>query len=143
MIGQTYHDFYIIFIFLLIILTTALFILYHTKRIKKTKRILELQALKRNGSVSKSWFYGSSSLTFNYNTDEVTLYTVPGGRYSPPCTYLKIIFQPAITQKMFIQKEGIASKIGKTLGMQDIQIGIDAFDREVIIIDTDEFFINL
>lgn len=142
MIGQTYHDLPIIFIFLFIILSAGLFILYHTRRIKnkKTKRILELQVVKRNGSVSKSWFYGFSSLIFNYNTNEVALYTVPGGRYSPPRTYLKIIFQPPMPQKMFIYKGGVASKIGKTLGMQDIQIGIDSFDREVIIKGSDEFF---
>ena len=39
---------------------------------------------------------------------------------------------------MFIYKEVIASKIGKTLVMQNIQMGIDSFEREVIIKGTDE-----
>jgi hypothetical protein len=44
---------------------------------------------------------------------------------------------------MFIYREGIASKIGKTLGMQDIQIGIDSFDSKVIIKGTDGLFVKL
>jgi hypothetical protein len=43
---------------------------------------------------------------------------------------------------MFVYKEGVASKIGKALGMQDIKIGDDYFDKEVIIKGSDEYFIR-
>ena len=43
---------------------------------------------------------------------------------------------------MIIYKESYASKIGKAIGMQDIQIGTDFFGKEVIIKDSDEYFIR-
>ena len=45
-------------------------------------------------------------------------------------------------KKMFIFKEGALAKLGKVFGLQDIQVGYDSFDKEVIIRGSDEYFIK-
>ena len=81
--------------------------------------------------------------------DPLNIYMEMGRMISGPDGYLvtrvrhiKDIFYPPISQRMIIYKESYASKIGKAIGMQDIQIGTDFFGKEVIIKDSDEYFIR-
>jgi len=118
-------------------------IIFAVRRIKKLKRALEVQAIKRSGEVQNSFGgLGYPVLRFNHNSNQVKVYSVPGSKNSPPYTYVVVYLSLPVVQYMRLYKEGFGSKIEKKLGMQDIQIGIESFDENVIIKSSDEFFVR-
>ena len=69
-------------------------------------------------------------------------YTVSTGKSTITYTRMRA---PFINTKKFnfkIYKRGIASNIGKALGMQDIEIGYDYFDNDFIIKGNDEILLR-
>jgi len=132
---------FLLFLIPAIFIGVTLVIILVKREYKKTIRVLEGQAIKRNGRVV-SVFLAYPKLIFNYHANEITVYFTAGSKYSPPHTHFNLTFNILSNQKMFIFKEGTLSKIGKMFGLQDIQIDYDSFDKEVIIRGTDEYFIK-
>lgn len=122
-----------------IIISIGYFVLL-IKRIKKLDDILEHQATKRKGEVKKSLPFGYPGLTFNYYSNQVDIYIRPGSKHSPPSTELTIRLSYPASNTLSIYKEDISSKIGKKLGAQDIELGFESFDKDVMIKSSDEYF---
>lgn len=116
--------------------------LYYEKN-EKITRALETQAIKRNGKIRKGFGgFGVSVLEFDHNSSGVKVYSVPGGRNTSSHTVVLVDLPFSVSHHMCLYKEGYAARMGKKLGMQDIQIGIDSFDRDIIIKGSDEFFVR-
>lgn len=132
--------------FYIIMLITVLAVIgiaafYSAKKGKELVKSLESQAIKRRGEIQKRTFR-YPVLRFYYKSNQVKVYSVPGGRNTPPYTYVIVVLSTPVSQHMHLYKEGFASKIGKKLGMQDIQVGVDSFDREVMVKGSDELFVR-
>jgi len=145
MVLQTSENFDLSILYLSIVLAIVFLFIglsFTINKIKKIKRVLEVQAIKRNGEL-QGLFRGSYPvLKFNHNSEQVKVYSTPGGRNTPPCTYVCVTLSLPVSHHMRLYKEGFGSKIGKKLGMQDIQVGIDSFDRDIMVKGSDEFFIR-
>lgn len=139
---QTFHNLFLFSLILALILMLILFLIYHTRRSNKLKRALEAQAIKRNGTLTGGFLVSYPKLSFSHNTNEVAVYSVPGGRYTPPYTHVSVKLPIPINQKIRIYNEKITGKIGKALGMQDIQIDSDSFDNQFMIKGTDEYYVR-
>ena len=63
------------------------------------------------------------------------------GRYSTT-TYIEIKLSRDANQKMKIYRETYASKVGKIIGLQDIEIGNYEFDKSIILKGSDENFVR-
>ena len=77
-----------------------------------------------------------------YWTIYLDTYTVSTGKSTITYTRMRA---PFINKKKFnfkIYRRGIASNIGKALGMQDIEIGYDYFDNDYIIKGNDEVLLR-
>jgi len=77
-----------------------------------------------------------------YWTIYLDTYTVSTGKSTITYTRMRA---PFINTKKFnfkIYRRGIASNIGKALGMQDIEIGYDYFDNDFIIKGNDEILLR-
>ena len=133
---------YIVLVVLIafIVICFILFAYYLHKGHKKYKEIIKKQAVKRNGTTTGGILIGNPTLRFDYYSNKVKLHTI-SSRYSTT-TFLEIKLSRPTNQKMKVYKEGYASKVGKLIGMQDIEIRDVYFDDEVILKGTDEAFIR-
>jgi len=129
-----------LFIFIsLIIFMFILYLYYLINGERQHKKVLKDQAKKRNGIVSSGFLTGGFSLNFTHNLNEVKVWLL--STRSATFTYFEVELYKNTNQKMRIYKETMLSKAGKKLGMQDIQIGYEGFDKEVMIKGTDENFV--
>jgi len=127
---------------LFIILIIILSLVFSFRRYKKIKDIMQNLALKRNGTVEGYFFH--PVLVFPYHDLSVRVSSRQGSKNSPPETRVHTTLNNNLPSKVVIYKESIVSGLGKLVGMQDIQIGSDEFDKEFIIRGDDEqFVINL
>ena len=133
----------LIFLIILIIGIGSCFVLlgYHLyKEQKNYRKIIKQQAEKRNGKLSGGLLYSDPKLHFYHGSNKITLDTV-SGRYSTT-TYVEATLDQHVNKKMVIYKEKYISKIGKILGMQDIELGYPDFDQEIIVKGSDEKFVK-
>ena len=99
----------------------------------------EINANYIEGSLSKG-----PRIEYKHNNWTIYLdtYTVSTGKNSITYTRMRA---PFINTKKFnfkIYRRGVASNIGKALGMQDIEIGYDYFDNDYIIKGNDEILLR-
>ena len=128
-------------IFLFLIVIFFLFIIVYVYRNYSTmKRLLETQALKRGGTVERT--YTNRLLKFQYHEYPVIVSARPGSRYQPPETKVHIQLNKPAPFTVWISHESLASRIGKAFGSQDIQIGIDEFDNAFIMKADDEQYVR-
>jgi len=97
-----------------------------------------------NASFIEGSFFKGSRIEYKHNNWTIFLdtYTVSTGKSSTTYTRMRA---PFINQKKFIFKvhrKGVFSNIGKALGMQDIEIGYDYFDKGYIIKGNDEILLR-
>ncbi len=118
------------------------FYIYRRDQIKKQKKLLEEQMFKRNGKVVSVGFFTFPKLLFNYYGYDTTLYSTPGGRNRPPYTYASSLFRFSRDVRLTLYSEGVFTKLGKLIGMQDIQIGNTEFDNTFIVKGSEEFFVK-
>lgn len=102
------------------------------------KQLMEQQALKRNGTVEGSFLL--PVLKLSYRTSPVVVTAVPGSKYRQAKTEISITLPTPAKTNLKIIKESLATRLGKTLGATDIQLGSDEFDREFVIQSQDETF---
>jgi hypothetical protein len=104
------------------------------------KRLLEAQALKRGGTVERS--YTNRLLKFQYREYPVVVSARQGSRYQPPETKVHIELTKPASSAVSIYHESLASRIGKAFGSQDIQVGIDEFDNAFMVKADDEQYVR-
>ena len=107
-------NFWIIFIVIIVVA-----FLLSKRRFMRIKRIFDNQALKRQGTI-KGYFL-NPILTFSYNDHDVRVSTHPGSKHQSPYTRVTTSIDNPQNEKMKVYSESLASRIGKKLGMQDIQ----------------------
>ena len=93
-----------------------------------------------NANYIEGSFFKGPRIEYKHNNWTIYLdtYTVSTGKSSITYTRMRV---PFVNQKKFlfkIYRKGIFSNIGKTFGMQDIEIGYDYFDNDYIIKGNDE-----
>lgn len=124
-------------IFLILIAVLVLItIVYVYRNYSTMKRLFEAQALKRGGTVERT--YTTRLLKFQYHEYPVTVSAHQGSRYSPPETKVHIELSKPASSTISIYHESLASRIGKAFGSQDIQIGTDEFDNAFMVKADDE-----
>ena len=128
------------FIFAFIIVIFVFSIVTFSKRCNKLKEVVNNQAIKRNGTVANN--FGYPILRFQHNIYDVKVYSQSGGKNSPPYTHVEVFLNLSTDFKMRIYNETMASRIGKKLGMQDIQIYNDEFDSKFMIKGSDEYIVT-
>ena len=70
---------------IIILIISAIAIMFSLRRDRKLKVVLEAQAMKRNGEVTNLFgAFGYPHLRFHYNSNLINVYSNPGSRYSPP-----------------------------------------------------------
>jgi len=104
-----------------------------------TKILMQHQAEKRSGIVDKTALL--PSLRFSHRDQPVHISIRLGSRSSPPETKVHVDMNLSQPRKFTLSPESTAAKLGKKLGMKDIEIGIEAFDNKFIIKGDDEFFV--
>lgn len=65
-------------------------------------------------------------------------FVVPAGKAYIPCTRMRAAFVNPSGFRFSVYRTSIFSGIAKVLGMQDIEVGDDAFDRDFIVKGSDE-----
>jgi hypothetical protein len=65
-------------------------------------------------------------------------YVVPAGKTYIPCTRMRAPFVNPSGFRFTVYRKSIFSGIATRLGMQDIEVGDDAFDRDFVVKSTDE-----
>jgi hypothetical protein len=65
-------------------------------------------------------------------------YVVPAGKVYIPCTRMRAPFVNPGGFRFTLYRKSIFSGIAKTLGMQDIEVGDEAFDRDFIVKSSDD-----
>lgn len=94
-------------------------------------KLIKQQALKRNGQVIRFGFW--PQLIFLYKDVKISVSSFPGTKYQDPYTVVNACLPSIDVNNIEIYREKLMSKVGKKLGMQDIELGPDQFDREYII----------
>jgi hypothetical protein len=127
-------------ILMLIVIFFLITIVFVYRQYATMKRLLDAQALKRGGTVVRS--YPSRQLRFQYHDYPATVSARQGSRYQPPETKVHIELPKPAPSTISISHESIASRIGKAFGSQDIQIGMDEFDNIFRVKADDEGFVR-
>ena len=105
---------------------------------KGLRETLQRQAAKRGGYVEEKFYHFFPRLVIPYVDKKVIVYSTPGGKNSPPYTHLKFKFSSSKNIRLTVYKEGLFSKFGKSLGMQDLIVDDPTFDESFIIQGKDE-----
>jgi len=114
----------------------AAYFVYIGKKQKKYLELIHKEADKRGGEVKGGSVITEPKLKFYLGSDTVKLHTV-NGRYSVT-TYITLIFDREINLKMNIHKTMPISKLGKALGLKDIELGDQDFDEKIVVKGNDE-----
>jgi len=139
MVDQTFYYFFLGLLIALVAFTFFLLAHYYHKQESKYMQVLKYQQSKRNANFSKGFFLKDPKLEFFYGGNEVKIDAIIG---RATITFIEVKLAHPTDKKMCIYKESYISKIGKTLGMKDIEIGFDDFDRNVVLKGSDENFIR-
>lgn len=129
--------------FPVIVFVVVLIFVYfkHKKQSAKQKEILEQQALKRNGTVKKGGFFSYPRLNIPQEMNEVSVYSVPGGKNRPPYTYVTCDLNSTRNYKIKICRECRIFGIGTVFG-QDVKINNPAFDEAFVMQGSDEMIVQ-
>ena len=65
-------------------------------------------------------------------------YVVPAGKTYIPCTRIRVPFVNPSGFRFTVYRKSIFSGIAKAFGMQDIEVGDEAFDRDFIVKSSDD-----
>ena len=106
--------------FLPIILLYAfiIFLFFYFNKItrRKMKKILEKQALKRNGKLTKGSLFNYPRLTLSHNRTEILIYSTPGGKNTPPYTYIQCELNSVRVYRIKLCREYRLFGIGTVFG---------------------------
>jgi len=86
-----------------------------------------------DGEIKPAGFFGYPVLNLVHQNFKVAVRSVYGGKNRPPYTHFEIKNVKSINYKVVIYRESFFGKVGKILGMQDIQINNPIFDEAFVI----------
>jgi hypothetical protein len=101
---------------------------------------MQVEAEKRGGVVDGPFI--NPSLRFFYRDQSVMVTIRHGRKNSPPVTRIVVSVKKAFPAKVILYHESIAARIEKKFGLQDIQLGVEDFDKAFIIQADNEFFVK-
>jgi hypothetical protein len=127
----------VLYVFIIII-TIVLVIVFSLWRYRTIKRLMELQATKRSGTVIGTFLL--PLLKFSYRALPVLVTSVPGSKYRHAKTEVSVTLFKSVPKNLTILKESVATRLGKAWGAADVQLESDEFDREFLIKTEDEVF---
>ena len=127
----------VLYVFIIII-TIVLVIVLSLWRYRIIKRLMELQATKRGGTVVGTFLL--PLLKFSYRALPVLVTSVPGSKYRHPKTEVSVTLLKPVPKNLTILKESVATRLGKAWGAADVLLESDEFDREFLIKTEDEAF---
>jgi hypothetical protein len=107
-------------LFAAVILITIVFMVL---RYRKQKALLEEQMAKRGGQVGGGLSF-LPRYTFQHGSYTVTVYSTPGGRYTPPHTHLNAPLVRPMSGSLTLRRTGLLDRLGGS----DIQVGEADFD---------------
>ncbi len=117
-------------------------LVYIKKTSKDIKRYFEPQVMKRNGEITWVNFLIYPSLIIPCGDLKLIVSTFPGGKNAPPSTSVSCKFSLNQDYHLNIYPEVLLAKLGKTLGMKDLQSGNPEFDEAFIIQGGDETMVR-
>jgi hypothetical protein len=125
---------------IIIVLIFPLILIFSLWRYRTIKRLMQSQAMKRNGTVVGTFLL--PQLKFQYGDLPVLVTSVPGSRYQPAKTEVNITLSRIAPSPVTIYRESVSSRLGKYFGAPDMQLGSDEFDREYVIKAEDAPFVK-
>jgi hypothetical protein len=121
----------------LLVLGIVLFLQFRNRQ--RNAEILSQVSLRRGGTVKGGFFLSLPTLVFPYKSQDITVHSTPGSDKSPPRTKISTaLLELGRDFKMHIYKEHFLLKALKLVGVQDIQVGNDAFDNAFMVQGSDE-----
>ncbi|MBI5364826.1 MAG: DUF3137 domain-containing protein [Planctomycetes bacterium] len=92
------------------------------------------------GEYTKGTWKGGERLEVRHGEWILTLdtFVIPAGKVMIPMSRMRAPFVNADGLRMKLSREHVFTKVGKWLGMQDIQIGVPEFDKTFLIRSNDE-----
>ena len=95
---------------------------------------------KVGGQYSESGFFKGDKVEAAHKNWVITLdsYVLVAGKAHIPCTRMRAAFANPAGFRLTVYRKSIFSGVAKLFGMQDIEVGEDAFDRDFIVKGTDE-----
>lgn len=108
---------------------------------KKKANFWQQFALQTNGTFKEGYSWNSDFVEIDYKNWKITFdnFTLRAERYRAKMTRITVPIDLKVDFKFEIYKEGFIQKIGKLLGVQDIEIGFPDFDKAFIIKSNNEF----
>ncbi|MCX6662129.1 MAG: DUF3137 domain-containing protein [Euryarchaeota archaeon] len=120
------------------IIVISLVVVLSLWRYRTIRRLMEQQAMKRDGTVAGSFLL--PVLKFSYHGLPVVVTSVPGTKYRYAKTEANITLNKIAPGDLKILTESIGTRLGKAFGASDVQLNSDEFDREFLIKAQDESF---
>lgn len=133
-------DWFLILYLGIIIVIFPLIIFFSLWRYRTIKRLIEQQAMKRNGMVTGSFLL--PQLNCLYQNLPVLVTSVPGNRYRHAKTEVHITLSKPAVGSVTIVSGSFISRFGKTRGLTEIHLGFDEFDQEFLVRSEDEMFVR-
>jgi len=132
-------EFQLFFFIPFVLIFFIIFIVYiaTSKTRNSINDTFEKVALKRKGNYKISFF--NPKIEFFHKDHKIIVRIQPGGKNSPPRTYIDIKLNLSQDIRMRVYRENIFSKFGKKLGTQDILTGNPSFDDFFMIKGDDEY----
>jgi hypothetical protein len=124
----------------IIFIIFPLIIAFSLWRYRTIKRLMENQAVKRNGTVTGSFLL--PQFKCSYRNLPVTVTSVPGNRYRHAKTEVNITLFKPVPGMVSIAPESLTSRFGRKLGITEIHLGFDEFDREFLLRSENEPFVR-
>jgi hypothetical protein len=93
-----------------------------------------------SGTYVESGLLTSDKVEAAHKTWVITLdsYVLPAGKTYIPCTRIRAAFANPGGFRFTVYRKSMFSGVAKLFGMQDIEVGEEAFDRDFIVKGTDE-----
>jgi len=120
-----------------IVIVMSLIIVLSLWRYRTIRRLMEQQAMKRNGTIVGSFLL--PVLKFSYHELPIVVTSVPGTKYRTAKTEVNITLRK-ITADLKIMTESLGTRLGKAFGASDALLNSEEFDREFLIKTQDESF---